>query len=285
MKFDLVEHPVRFERVARAGDHELLRRLDLLVAEDVAAQVQAHLAPVSDRQHRALDFVEPPVGRARAPEFVVERVLDDGADEIEFHRRPAVLAGQAVLVVGAQRRVPDRAVAAVDAAVVVRSAILVDEAVVGRDAGEPRRVVGRHQPLRHRVVRLADAADAAVAPALLDDPGDHFEIVLLLVETHEFEFAFGTARAAHVGVDIGVALADVPFDRAGLAPQEQRIGWHIIHLVLVGRGRKQRRETACGVRPVDAKRDADPVAHGDGDALFDLHRWSPCPPRFPIARH
>ena len=133
-------------------------------------------------------------------------MIDDLADQIELHRRPAVLAGEAMLVVGAQRRVPDRAVRAVDAAVIVRAAVLIDQAVIGHDAGEPRRVVGRHQPLRHGVVRLADAADAAVAPRLLDDPGDQLEIVLLLVQPHELELALGLAGAAHVGVHIGVAL-------------------------------------------------------------------------------
>ena len=184
--------------------------------------------------------------------------------------RPCWPAGRCWLS-ARKRRVPDRAVRAVDAAVVVRAAVLIDQPVVGHDAGKARRVVGRHQPLRHRVVRLADAADAAVAPRLLDDPGDQLEIVLLLVEPHEAELALGLAGAAHVGVHVGVALADVPFDRPGLAPQKQRIGRHLVHLVLVGRGRKQRRELARRVRPVDAERNLDAVAHGDGDAFFDFH--------------
>src|ERR1700722_11227177 len=143
--------------------------------------MQPHLAPMADGQHRTLDSVEPPVRRALAPEIVIERMIDDLADQIEVHRRAAVLPGEAMLIVGAQRRVPDRTVRAVDAAVIVRTAILVYEAVVRRDAGEARRVVGRHQPLRHRIVGLPDAADATVAPRLPDDPGDQLEIILLLV--------------------------------------------------------------------------------------------------------
>src|SRR6202034_1815491 len=129
------------EGISRAGDDELFRRLDLLVAEDVAAQVQPHFAPMPDRQHRAFDLIEPPIGRALAPELVVKRMLDDGADEVEFHWFPAGPAGETMLVVGAQRGVPDRAIRAVDAAVVIRAAILVDQTVIRCDAGEAWRVV------------------------------------------------------------------------------------------------------------------------------------------------
>ena len=218
-----------------------------------------------------LDLVEPPVRRALAPEFVVERVLGDGADQIEPHRRPALAVDRAMHVVGAERRVPHRAVRAENPAVIVRAAILIDQPVIRRDAGEARRRVGRHQPLRHRVIRLPDAADPAVAPRLLDDPGDQLEIILLLVQPHEAELALGLARAAHVGVHIGVALLGVPFDRAGLAPQKQRIGRHLVHLVLVGRRREQGRERARPVGAIHAERDFHAVAHRDGDAFFDFH--------------
>jgi hypothetical protein len=129
----------------------------------------------------------------------------------------------------------------------------------------------RHQPLRHGVVGLADAADAAVAPGLPRDPGDQLDIVLLLGEIHEGEFTFGTTRAAHVGVHIGVALLDVPFDRSGLAPEKQREGRHGVELVLVGRGREQRRHASLALWPIDAERDAHPVAHRDLDVALDPH--------------
>ena len=163
---------------------------------------------------------------------------------------------------------------------IIGAAILVDQPVVGRDAGEAGRVACRHQPLRHGVIGLADAADAAVAPGLLCDPGDQLDVVLLLGGIHESEFAFGAARTAHVRMHIGVALRHVPFDRAGLAPEKQRKGGHAVELVLVGRGREQRRHPPFGLRPVDAERDAHAVAHRHLDVAVNPHRG--CVHRRPV---
>ena len=56
VKLDLIEQPMRFERVAGAGNDELLRRFDLLIAENIAAQVQTHLAqcPIDSTGHLIL---------------------------------------------------------------------------------------------------------------------------------------------------------------------------------------------------------------------------------------
>ncbi len=237
--------------VPGAGDHELLRRAHLLVAQDIAAQVQSHLAPVPDREHRYPDVLEPPEWRALAPPVVVQSVLGDRADEVEPHRGAPALARRAMLVVGAQRRVPVRTVAAENPAVVVRAAVLVDEPVIRRDAGKPRRIERRHQPLRHGVVGLPDATDAAVAPGLPRDPGDQLDIILLLGAVHEAELALGLSGAAHVGMHIGVALFDVPFDRPGLAPEEQRVGRHRVELELIRRACKQRGAGTFAIRAID----------------------------------
>ena len=106
VEFDLIELVMRLVHVLGAGDDELLGRSDFFEAEDVAAQVQTHLAPMPDRQHRHLDLAEPFERGALAPPVVVERVLGDGADEIEAHRRTSRSAGGAMLVVGAQVGVP-----------------------------------------------------------------------------------------------------------------------------------------------------------------------------------
>jgi hypothetical protein len=118
---------------------------------------------------------------------------------------------------------------------------------------------------------LPDAADAAVAPGLLRDPGDQLDIVLLLGAVHEAELALRAPGAAHVGMHVGVTLADVPLDRPGLAPQKQRKRRHGVELVLIGRGREQRRHRPVARRPIDAEREPHAVAHGDLDVLFDFH--------------
>src|SRR5262249_52270233 len=128
-------------------------------------------------------------------------------------------------------------------------------------SGIDRRV--RHRARCRR--GLANAADTAIAPGLPRDPRNQLDIVLLLGEIHESEFAFGTARAAYVGVHVGVALLHVPFDRSGLAPEKQREGRHGVELVLVWRGREQRRHALLALWPIDAERDAHPVAHRDFD--------------------
>ena len=49
VEFDLIELVMRLVHVLGAGDDELLGRSDFFETEDVAAQVQTHLAPVPDR--------------------------------------------------------------------------------------------------------------------------------------------------------------------------------------------------------------------------------------------
>src|SRR5262249_12027072 len=97
------------------------------------------------------------------------------------------------------------------------------------------------------------------------------DIVLLLGAVHETELALRVAGATHVGMHIGVALADVPLDWPGLAPEKQRKGWHCVELVLIGRGCKQRRYRIVAWRPVDAERESHAIAHGDLDVFFDFH--------------
>src|SRR5690348_16326234 len=74
---------------------------------------------------------------------------------------------------------------ALDPARIAHEGIRVVESVIGAEAGEMRRVLDAHEPLRHAVIALADAADLAVAPGLRADPLDHVVEVRLLFLVEE----------------------------------------------------------------------------------------------------
>src|SRR5436305_8680892 len=59
-----------------------------------------------------------------------------------------------------------------DSAVMGAGAIDVAQPVMGSEAGERGRRHRAHEPLQHAEVRLADAANSAVAPGLTTDPFD-----------------------------------------------------------------------------------------------------------------
>ena len=116
---------------------------------------------------------------------------------------------------------------------------------------------------------------------ILDNPGEDREIDMQLLQRNiKMEF-----------LDDAFIL-DEKVSTAGVF-EKQRIRWHLVHLVLIGRSREQHRKLAGCVGPVHGERNLDAVAHGDGDALFDLHCvlgvralrhvvWFPCrtlPPR------
>ena len=238
--------------------------------------MQAHLAPVPDRQNGHLDLAQPFEGGALAPPCIVEGVLGDGrrrdrtaSAAVRCRRRDDAgcrRAGWRTTTIGSCRKCRrDNSSSGTGRRVRHRA-----RCRRGR-AGS-----SRHQPLRHGVIGLSDAADAAVAPGLAGHPGDQLDVILLLGAIHESEFALGAARAAHVCVHIGVALPHVPFDRPGLAPEKQRKGRHGVELVLVGRGGKQCRYASGLRRAVDTDRNAHPVAHRDLDVALDGHGVSGC---------
>ncbi len=203
--------------VRRAEDEELLRPAVALEADDVAVQMQIHLAPHADRERGRFRLVQALERRALLPEGIVGRMAAHLRGVVPFEEPRGALRRlridhPCVLVV------PDARELAGDAARVGRGAVGVDVAVVGCDAGETRRVLVRHAPLHARIVGLADAADAAVGPLLRRDPADHLDEVALLVAVHVAVLALGAAAAAHIHVHIRVPLLEVPLDRPGLAP-------------------------------------------------------------------
>ena len=68
-----------------------------------------------------------------------------------------------------------------NAALIDRGAIRIVEPVEGGDAGERRRFLDRHPPLRHAEIGLPDAADLAVRPRLMAEPFDDVVKIFLLV--------------------------------------------------------------------------------------------------------
>src|SRR5262249_8533477 len=97
------------------------------------------------------------------------------------------------------------------------------QSVIGRDAGEVRRVLHAPEPLRDAVVGLADAADLSLRPLLRCDPFDDFVEVALLVPAPQAQFTPRDPPAPNIRVYVSVAvLLDIPLDRSSLAPQEQR---------------------------------------------------------------
>ena len=264
--FRAVELAVGGEGVGRAVDAELpVAAFRAAVAVDVAARVQIDLAPDRDRVERHLDLVEPLGRGALAPEIVVGRMLLQQEIEVALllARRRAVrrmAVDDAVLVppVGAEE-------IAQDSALIDRGAVGIVQSVEGGDAGERRRLLDRHPPLRHAEIGLADAADLAVRPGLMAEPFDHVIEVALLGAVQEAELAARPAAAAYVHVGIDIAVAKVEIDRPGLAPQELRARGERIVVVAVGRGREHRWKRPLPFRHVERDGDLDPVMD------LDLH--------------
>src|SRR5262249_27757851 len=191
-------------------------------AVDLAARVQIDLAPHADRIERHLDLVQALRRAALAPETVVGRMLVDEQVEV---------AGLLASVLAVRWKAVDDAVLvppvapeeiAKNAALVDRRAVGIGEAVERGDAGERRRLRGRHPPLQHAEVGLPHAADLAVRPRLAADPFDDVVEIPLLVAVEKAEFAARLAAAAHVHVGIDVAVREIEGDRPGLAPEELR---------------------------------------------------------------
>src|SRR6185437_3684354 len=179
---------------------------------------------------------------------------------------------------------PARRIIARDAAGVRGIAIGIDMPVIGRDTAEMRRVLRRHEPLRAREVALADAADLAVRPALRRDPFDDLVEIALLALALIAILAARAAGTAHIHVDVGVALFEIPADRSRLAPQEQRNGRRHIVVETIRRRGKERRETLLARRQKESGGDFHAVAHRDRDEpcwgyrLFTRQRHAYEPP-------
>ena len=164
-----------------------------------------------------------------------------------------------------------------NAALIDRGAIRIVQPVEGGDAGERRRLLDRHPPLRHAEIRLPDAADLAVRPFLMAEPFDDVVKVFLLVLVEQAEFAARLAAAANVHMGVDVAAPDIQFDRPGLAPEKLRRRRQRVVVVAVRRRRQHDRERPLARRHVERHRDLDAVMNAD----FDFARLQLVCHRFP----
>src|SRR6185369_9829282 len=109
----------------------------------------------------------------------------------------------------------------------------------------------------------AEAPHLAVRPGLPGDPLDRVVEVVLFVRAEQLELAPRLAAAAHIHMDVRIALLYVEFDRPGFAPQELRTrGQHVV-VVTVRRSSEKGRKTAGGFGSIDGRPDGRPVADGD----------------------
>src|SRR5579864_3326623 len=134
------------------------------------------------------------------------------------------------------------------------------------------RILDPHEPLRHAVIGFADASDFPVRPGPRADPLDHIVEIMLLLAVEEAIFALGKSRAADVGMHIGIAVRDIPLDRTGLAPEKHRCGGQRVIFVALRARRKERRERAAALGPIDANADLDAVADRDLEIFLLDHR-------------
>ena len=260
-----VELAVGDKGIDRTDHLQFLRPLGAAKAVDIAAGVQIDLAPDPDRIKRYLDFVQTLGGAALAPKIIVSRVLLNEQVQIAglLARRFAVgrmAIDDAVLVppIAAEE-------IAQNAALVDRGAIRIVQPVEGGDAGERRRFLDRHPPLRHAKVRLPDAADFAVRPRLMAEPFDDVVEVFLLVLVEQAEFAARFAAAADIHIGVDVAALHVQSDRAGLAPEKLRRRRQRVVVVAVRRRRQHHGKRPLACRHVERHRDLDAVMNADLD--------------------
>src|SRR5262249_58813102 len=129
-----------------------------------------------------------------------------------------------------------------------RVSVDIDQSVIGRNAFQMRWILDRHEPLRHRVVGLTDAADISVGPRLYCYPFNSVVEVALLDLVKETIFAFGSAGASHVHVHERIAMVDIPADRSRLAPQINRIRRCVVVVEAIGRCYEEQRGTPTAFR-------------------------------------
>src|SRR3984893_886134 len=143
-----------------------------------------------------------------------------------------------------------------------------------------RRILNTHEPLRHAVVGLADAAHLAVRPELASDPLDNVVEVVLLSAAKEFKLSLGNSSSADIGMHVSVAFVHIPLDRPSFAPEKKRRRRKNVIVVPIGRARKKRRERAGTVRPIYPHPHFGSIGNPDRQLLLINHLISSSTVRF-----
>ena len=248
------------------GDKELLRAPDAIETHEVAAKVQAALAPDADREDRDVDLVELPEGRSPAMPLVVQRMRPHLWQESVAVTAVDVVAHRLVVQQENVAHPHAREHARRDPTLVHPVAVHVARPVVGDDRPQVGRAGARRVPLAPAEVRLADHADLARRPVLRGDPLDHVVEGLALAAGDGVPRTLRPPAAGDVDPHVGVAPLQVEADRTGLDEREGPLRRQVAQRLLVGRGAHQRREGAP-----DAGRQVDVGAYDQVVSGGDLH--------------
>ena len=297
---------VRPVRIAVHLEPLLLAR-GVEVALDVAARMQALAAPVAIREERHLDFGI--VGRARAPELVVELVLEREAAEIEAvgmqhlvgrrfrtadpvagHRASEAARTEAVLHALHLHVVPIGEEGAEDAAVTAHLAVPVVRALPRADRGQMLRLQRCHLPRVHRVIGDAVDAHLATGPRLHARPVDALREVLRLARSPQLDVPRRAAAATRIHAHARVAFRHplLRVDDLPVLVTVARAGRHFRMLRdhLVPAGLVELLEVqplrvravgddhgilALGDRPIDVAAKHDAIVHRDRYVPVDSH--------------
>ena len=172
---------MRLEHIFCACNHQLLRRFHLLITENITAQVQAHLAPVPDRQYRHFYLVQAFPGTAFTPPIIVCLMFRHLAGQVQGHVLTAGPVRRPLQVVHPDHLVPPGHEIAVHTAVIGSPTIHIHRAIIGGNAFEAGRVDDAHEPLGPGIIGLAKPADLTRTPFLAGNPFNALVVILLLI--------------------------------------------------------------------------------------------------------
>ena len=246
----------------RRHHHQLLAALQQRIAPELAARVDA--AARYDVQHRHLDLVELVARRTLPPIRAVERVLEEFLDLVG--RRQPALDGPGPLELLDRVDPPFRHEARLEQATgMAHVAVEIAAGVIGNDAAQMRRPLGRTPDAIHREMAVADHREIAVAPVLLRDPLDQIVHIRLLDRGHVLVLALALPGPALRRDHVDIAVVDQHVGRARLdrVRQQRR---RELQFLGVGRDRQHRRHrTARALGTIDVGRQQDAVAHRNAD--------------------